>query len=210
MRVVLVRHGETEENAAHILQGHSYGTLTARGKIQISRLAERLLAEPITKILSSDLVRASYTSEQIAASRGIPIVYHQELRERCLGGFEGGPVASFIEARKASDIDELEFSARGSESLIAVDARARKAWNEIILPVAEQGLVLVSSHGLFNRVLLSYILGRGLRQIYELEQENTCVNIIERDDQGALQIPLINCTSHLKEDELNRRGVTQY
>ena len=34
MRIILVRHGETDENAAGIIQGHLPGTLSVRGREQ--------------------------------------------------------------------------------------------------------------------------------------------------------------------------------
>ena len=42
MTLYLLRHGETEENVQHILQGHMPGTLTETGKAQARALAEEV------------------------------------------------------------------------------------------------------------------------------------------------------------------------
>jgi broad specificity phosphatase PhoE len=65
MRLILTRHGETEENKLGIVQGHMQGTLSKEGIHQAEKLAERLRKEKIDAIFSSDLKRAVDTSKII-------------------------------------------------------------------------------------------------------------------------------------------------
>ena len=51
MRLIITRHGETEENKAGIMQGHLPGVLSELGKEQAEKLAERFKNDKI------DLVR---------------------------------------------------------------------------------------------------------------------------------------------------------
>ena len=43
MKLILTRHGETEENIKGIVQGHMPGRLSATGKDQAKRLAKTIL-----------------------------------------------------------------------------------------------------------------------------------------------------------------------
>ena len=58
MRLIIVRHGETNENVQKIVQGQKLGSLSERGWKQTKLLAERLKDEKVDIIISSDLERA--------------------------------------------------------------------------------------------------------------------------------------------------------
>ena len=47
MRLILTRHGETEENVADIIQGHLPGKLSEKGIAQVKKVAKRLKDEKI-------------------------------------------------------------------------------------------------------------------------------------------------------------------
>jgi len=61
MKLIIVRHGETEENKKGIVMGHLPGKLSQEGINQIKKVALRLKDEKIDFIYSSDLTRASDT-----------------------------------------------------------------------------------------------------------------------------------------------------
>ena len=65
----LVRHGETVDNAHHIMQGQTPGQLNETGIRQAEEVAERLKAEPIDVFVASDLRRSIHTCELIARAR---------------------------------------------------------------------------------------------------------------------------------------------
>jgi probable phosphoglycerate mutase len=87
--IVLVRHGETDWNAASRVQGQSDRPLTARGREQARTLADALTAEPLDAVYSSDLSRARDTAEAIAGPRGLDVRTHPGLREKDFGTWEG-------------------------------------------------------------------------------------------------------------------------
>jgi len=66
MKLIITRHGETEENKNRIIQGHIDGTLSQLGLEQAKKLAERLKDEKIDLIFSSDLGRALNTAKEVA------------------------------------------------------------------------------------------------------------------------------------------------
>ena len=70
MRLLIARHGETEENLLSICQGQTAGTLTRRGVAQCLQLGDKLKGYPITHIYSSDQLRARRSAElMISTSR---------------------------------------------------------------------------------------------------------------------------------------------
>ncbi len=89
-QILLVRHGQTAWNAAGRLQGHTDIELDATGRDQALAVAKTLGEAGITRVWSSDLLRARQTAAIIAEHLGLaaPQV-DPELRERKFGVFEG-------------------------------------------------------------------------------------------------------------------------
>ena len=210
MRIFLIRHGETEENAKNILQGHRYGTLSQRGRAQIGRLAERLGREPISTIYTSDLSRAHETALGINSRLQVPLIPEPLLRERCLGTFEGQPVEHYLAAIKEIGADPFTYQPPGGESILAVAERAVGIFSSIRDATRDDyKTILICAHGLFNRALLSRLQNLSSDHILTLEQENACVNIIDCND-GGTTVSLTNCTRHLASNELVARGRTSF
>ena len=67
MRLLLIRHAESQGNFEHRLQGRREFPLTAKGTQQAEALASRLAPEPLATIYSSPIGRALQTAEIIAA-----------------------------------------------------------------------------------------------------------------------------------------------
>jgi probable phosphoglycerate mutase len=68
----LVRHGESEGNAARVFTGQLDSPLTARGRRQAEAVAEELAKVNFDRIVSSDLSRTRDTAEVIAKRQGRP------------------------------------------------------------------------------------------------------------------------------------------
>lgn len=66
----LVRHGETEDNKNHIMQGQVQGKLDEVGFEQARQVSRQMAHEPIDAFVSSDLHRAVQTCEIIAEPHG--------------------------------------------------------------------------------------------------------------------------------------------
>jgi len=87
--LLLVRHGETDWNAAGRLQGHTDRPLSDYGREQARRLAEELVGEEFDAIYASDLARARETAEIVGAQLDLPVVLDPDLREKNWGTWEG-------------------------------------------------------------------------------------------------------------------------
>ena len=88
-QLLLVRHGETDWNAAGRLQGHTDRPLNEYGRRQAKELADRLAAEQVDAIYASDLSRAKETAEIVGERLGLAVVTDPDLREKHWGTWEG-------------------------------------------------------------------------------------------------------------------------
>ena len=87
-RVLLIRHGESEWNAARRWQGQADPPLTARGRAQAAHAASAI--GTVDAIVSSDLQRALVTAQIIASALGVePLIVDPRLRERDAGEWSG-------------------------------------------------------------------------------------------------------------------------
>ena len=60
-KLYLVRHGETVDNAAHIMQGQTPGELNEAGIAQAEEVAKKMTNDHIDVFVSSDLHRSIQT-----------------------------------------------------------------------------------------------------------------------------------------------------
>ncbi|MEM4389191.1 MAG: histidine phosphatase family protein [Candidatus Micrarchaeia archaeon] len=201
MRLLLVRHGETDHNRLGIMQGQMQTRLSAAGRRQAEILADVLSKEKIDAIYSSTLVRAIETAEAIAARHPhLKVQTAPELNERCYGVLEGMPIAE-MRQRWPDEFEEgLEWEIfsrpEGGEHFWDVQSRAVP----FILNLAKKHpnqTVVVVSHGDTNRVILASLLGLKGAAKYTIKQSNICINeIIFEGDR--IRVHRINDTSHLQ------------
>jgi broad specificity phosphatase PhoE len=194
MKLIIVRHGETEENKKNIIQGHLHGTLSELGKEQTRKLAERLKDEKIDLILSSDLDRAKHTAEEIAKFHPKTLIeLRKELRERNWGEFQG-KVKHEIE-----NWAEKEFSLNHPESIETFEKlskRIKKLIKYLEKNYSKKTILLVG-HGLINSVFINLLLCEEANK--EKRTNNTSLTIFEFDEKGKYELKLFNCTKHLEE-----------
>ena len=80
MKLILVRHGETDWNKERRYQGQKDPKLNETGKRQVEMLRNRLADTPIDLVYASDLKRAMVTAQVITRGRNIIMAARQELR----------------------------------------------------------------------------------------------------------------------------------
>lgn len=148
--LILVRHGESVWNLEGRVQGQQQGRLTAQGRDQGQRLADRLSRAKLDAVYSSDLARARETAELIAAPHGLAVELREDLRERSFGVLEG---KTLDEAARTMgpwfllwQEDRLRNSPPGGETQPEMCARVMEALRDIASshPGAQ---VAVSTHG---------------------------------------------------------------
>jgi len=94
--ILLVRHGETDDNAADRFQGQLDTHLNERGREQSRALARTLAVEGLRALYSSPLLRARETAQIIAVELGLEAVFDARLMEADTGDWTGRPYAEVI------------------------------------------------------------------------------------------------------------------
>lgn len=94
MRILIVRHGETEWNKEKRVMSRFDAPLNENGLLQAEEIRNKLLTEKIDLIICSPLKRARKTAEIINRNRNIPIIYEEGFIERNFGTLEGCPIES--------------------------------------------------------------------------------------------------------------------
>jgi broad specificity phosphatase PhoE len=89
MKLILIRHGQTDWNAIGRWQGQADPPLNATGRAQAHHTASELQSQHIDALFSSDLSRARETAEIIAAALGLDVILEPRLREANLGDWQG-------------------------------------------------------------------------------------------------------------------------
>jgi probable phosphoglycerate mutase len=178
MRLILVSHGKTEENASGILQGHAPGKTTKRGMRTVRELALSLKVEKIDAIFSSDLKRADYTAREIARFHDIPIHFNKELREIDVGIFQGKSEEIFHMKQKESGVSPARFRPKGGESLVDARKRATRFANKIYDKYKNK-TILFSTHRGFIGCLLSSYLHVPLVEARKIKLKNAAMIILD-------------------------------
>ena len=203
IRILLIRHGETDWNRNGRFQGRSDLPLNQRGKDQAHALALTLKDEPLTAIYSSPLTRALETARLIKDFHpSVPLFEEEGLVEMNLGEFEG------MEARRWA-VEYPDFiktwretpasvTMPGGESLQEVQTRAIRTLERITNHYPTESTLLLCSHNFVNRTLLCYALNVPLDRFREVQQETAALNVLYAHGE-QLRAEVVNERSHLEQ-----------
>lgn len=159
MKLVVVRHGETEENKKGIIQGHKPGRLSKKGKKQVNEVANKLTKERFDAIYSSDLDRCVETAKPIKEyHNSTPLYFDVAIRELSFGRLEGFPILLANLGKKIGAAFNLK--APGGESWKDLQERTRIFLNKLYKKYPE-GQILIITHGGPMRAM--HVLLRGAK-----------------------------------------------
>lgn len=198
--VILVRHGATPWNRDGLVQGWTDIPLSEDGRLQAARAADALSAHRIGRVLASDLSRARETADIIAARLGLGVESHAGLREYHCGRWEGRPyLAIRSEEHEAfwGWFNDPDVPAPGGESMRQAAARAVPVLEAAVeRHAAEEGALLVVSHGGINRLLAGHLLGLPIEAAKRMRLDNGSISVFE-PFLGGWALKLWNDTGHL-------------
>jgi len=205
----LVRHGETDWNAAGRIQGHEDIDLNETGLKQAASLVPRLLAEPLEQVFCSDLQRTRQTLAPLLKSRPLPVTFDTDLRERHFGRLQGLTRADIEREHplEHAQMQRRDLSAGfGGESLEQFYVRCVRALNAVI-DRSDGRPALVVCHGGVLDCVYRHVTGQPLNTARTVGLRNAAINQIRIESTGALSIELWDDVSHLVEarDETDRR-----
>jgi len=190
MSILLVRHAETLENAARVIQVPTT-PLSAAGRAQAERLAERMVGSGVARILASDLVRAVETAAYVSGRTGVQVELDPDLRERDFGDLRGTPYTALT-----IDPFGLDYVPPNGESWAAFHARVAVAWERIVRTATETpGNILVITHGLVCRALVKRHLALPPDESLPAVWGNAALT--EVDAMPPWTVRRLNCLAHL-------------
>ena len=199
LRVLVIRHGETNENVAGVIQGQLDTDLNSFGRLQAATTARHLSTIRFDRIITSPLRRARDTAQAILkqqpASSQLQLEQDGRLKERAFGVLEG--------KRYAGPANRSEEDTSSFEQKHHLLERLASFWNELVtFPVSSQleessplenttanqqgndeRVILLVSHGATISALLDELLLAGQYLHVPLDfrpsrRENCCVTEI--------------------------------
>ena len=199
MKIILIRHGETEANIKRIAMGWSDVGLSKKGFEQAKKIAQELKDERINILYSSDLSRAVDTAKEISKfHKNIKFILDKNLREQNKGVYEGKPVGS---DKKESDKLKIlwhEFKPENGESFDNLLKRISKFYENLKKNENNNKTILIVTHGGPLCVLTAYLKKEDLGIKRKYRHKNASITIIEIDSNNNEKITKFNSIEHLK------------
>ena len=158
----IMRHGRTDWNDEHRLQGRTDVPLNAEGRLMAERAREEFRNVDLDVCYSSPLIRAKETAEIFLQERNIPIRTDDRLKEMCFGVYEGLQNSFSIPDCPINVLfqspEKYTASVGGAETFDELFARTGSFLREVIDPLMEQRLnVLIVGHGAMNMSIVCQI-----------------------------------------------------
>jgi 2,3-bisphosphoglycerate-dependent phosphoglycerate mutase len=195
MRLLLVRHAESQGNLELRLQGRREYSLTERGLSQAGALASRLSCENLDAVYSSPIGRAMQTAEVIAAKAGLAVIPEPDFQEYDFGEKVSGLTWDEIRERNPEIIeafrnDDSEFPRYpGEEGRAAFQDRVRSARRRITDRHPDGQSVAIITHAGPIAVMLLDALARPYTRPIPFVIDNAAISTIEVTDGAAPQLP---------------------
>lgn len=200
-QIFIIRHGETDNNKFHRIQGSGVdASLNELGREQAEAIAVALEKYPIQKVVTSSLKRTKETAAPfISRHPDVVVESYPDLVEMGFGNYEG---LSFFDIKNELDALQNEWDKGnvdipipGGESPQQVYDRANNKCREVLEHSPEEYIVFVI-HGRLIRVILSVWLGYGLEKMHMVEHQNASINHLIWDGENFEAVDL-NSVEHL-------------
>jgi probable phosphoglycerate mutase len=207
LRLLLVRHGETDWNRQGRFQGQMDIPLNPTGQAQAQQAAEFLKSVPINFAVTSPMLRPKETAEIILQYHpDVVMALEPDFCEISHGTWEG-KLESEIEQEYPGELErwrtqpEMVQMPEG-ENLQQVWDRTIAAWNALVEsarthPTGRTTVGVVVAHDAVNKVILSYVAGAGAEKFWSFKQGNGAVSVIDYPVEGPPILQAMNITTHL-------------
>lgn len=197
MKLLLIRHGQSEGNVKGIIQGQMDFALTERGKAEANALGEWLKEEEIHAVYSSDLERAYQTASAVAIHHHMDVIRMKALREFHLGPLQG---LTRSEVRKRYpqlvDNDWFRSGIDGIETVEQLKQRTNTVIETLFGRHRGQTVVAVSHGGFISSMLMNLLLENwDGKRVFTIH--NTGISTLEFFKPKRVIITGVNETAHL-------------
>jgi broad specificity phosphatase PhoE len=179
--IILVRHGQTDENVSGKISGQGPAPLNARGRQQAEAAAEVLTDLGVSRILTSPVIRARQTADILAERLQLGTEDIQDLREVEYGDWEGKHFSDIRSHPVAQHVfnDPIKAVFPNGEGLYQVQQRGVQVIESAHQRYPQRVIVLVS-HGDVIRTSLVHYLCMPFNEYRRLNLDNGAISVLER------------------------------
>jgi probable phosphoglycerate mutase len=210
IRILLVRHGETDWNRQKRFQGQMDIPLNDTGRAQAQKTGTFLANSTIDLAWSSPLSRPKETAELILQYHPqVKLEFLDQLQEISHGHWEGKLEAE-IANTYAQELAEWQtypdrVQMPAGENLQEVWERVKSAWQIILDSTPIGKTVLVSAHDAVNKAILCNLFDLSPAHFWAFKQGNGGVTVIDYPQgvKGSPYLQAMNITSHLFDSVLD-------
>ena len=195
-RIYLLRHGKTEGFAKKsYVGGMTDIALSDEGKRQAMAWRRHFEKRQPETVYSSGMARTTETARIVSGKNVADIFIIEDLREICLGDWEGHTMESirekFPEEWRLRGENLEAFRPPGGESFSDLARRVVPAFEKIAKTPCEE--IMIVAHAGVNRVILAMIEGIGLNDLLKIPQDYAALNTLEVSG-GRIRVSGINQT----------------
>ncbi|MBI4368534.1 MAG: alpha-ribazole phosphatase [Candidatus Omnitrophica bacterium] len=201
MKLILVRHGETEWVREGRYQGSTDVPLNRRGLRQARAVARRLQKEKPIAVYSSELTRARETAKLIASACRKSVFVDKRLNEVSFGSWEGKSHRDV--GLRFPELARRWYQAKWSsrppkgESLQSLDLRISRFLKELLEKYRDEDKTcVIVTHGGPIRMFLIHILKVMPEVFWTFRIDPASISVIHFG-KGNREISLLNGQAHL-------------
>jgi len=196
---LLLRHGQTPMSVQKRYAGRSDVPLTDVGVQQAAAAAKRLASAGLGVIVTSPLLRAVQTAQEVASVTGAAVVTDDGFRETDFGAWEGLTFAE-VRERWPSEVTtwlaDPDAAPPGGESLTDVSTRVTAALHRVLADRDGQR-VLIVSHVTPIKTLVAAALLAPPAALFRMHLDVAALCEIDWYADGPAVLRSFNDTGHL-------------
>jgi broad specificity phosphatase PhoE len=193
MKVILVRHAETEWNVRGVIQGQSDSTLTHRGKRQTSALLAAFAASDyrVECVYASPLGRTWQMGQSLAECFRCSLMAEPALKEQAFGQFEGMSTAQLLQ-HYPNDVNALfrldaEYCPPEGESLSQATQRII-SFLQNLQGTPEHKCICIVSHGHVSQGVLAILKEGTIDNFSRYAHPNASYSVFDFFDEKCIAL----------------------
>ncbi len=201
MRLLLIRHAETDTNAALRYGGLDQVPLNTKGRAQAQDLGKRLASYRAAAMYTSSVTRAVETAQVLGQGLSLAPQLMAELREIDMGQWESMTPEElyrrYPDHMREFERDPARPTRSGGESYAQLLQRAGHALQLIESAHRGDELVLAVTHGGVIRAMLFHAIGLGLGSFTSIMLDTASLTEL-RSTRSGWRLARLNDTAHLE------------
>jgi alpha-ribazole phosphatase len=180
MRLILIRHPETQANVKGLIYGRSESDYSEKGRASIDWVVDHLQGRTIHTIYASPLSRTADLAAAIGNNQEVPVLFHDDLLEMNFGLFEN------MTPEEAADRYRSYFNAYMNDYAgyaIPEGESFKEVYDRVAgflksLPDGQVTCVIVT-HGMVIKAALAYLLDISLEEVWHISTKPAAIIEIE-------------------------------